>query len=84
MKNSPYVGDLNFLTTQMFNRLLEVTGSGEWRKVGVHVRLVWTHTVITYYLNVGPVAVISGCKRETCREIGFYSFISLSKSLSLS
>ena len=35
MKNPPYLGDLNFLTTQMFNRLLEVTGSGEWRKVGI-------------------------------------------------
>ena len=40
MKNSPYLGDLNFLTTQMFNGLLEVTGSREWRKVGVHVGLV--------------------------------------------
>ena len=40
MKNPPYLGDLNFLTTQMFNRLLEVTGSREWRKVGIHVGLV--------------------------------------------
>ena len=40
MKNSPYLGDLNFLTTQMFNGLLEVTGSREWRQVGVHVGLV--------------------------------------------
>ena len=51
MKNPPYLGDLNFLTIQMFNRLLEVTGSREWRKVGIHV-VCETNVILSSYCNI--------------------------------